>query len=92
MLDQPVITLETFEEHYRQRAIRTDDLTGAIRLVDSQSGCATERGRLRRWVPVRPLVEISSATIMGRLKAAWGVLTGRYDALHWKLDDEDKGQ
>ncbi len=32
-----------------------------------------------RWVLARPL----SGPFIWRLKAAWGVLTGKYDALQW---------
>lgn len=32
------------------------------------------------WVPVRPL---GLASVTNRVRLAWGVFTGRYDALQW---------
>lgn len=33
-----------------------------------------------RWTPARPM----DGPFLWRVKAAWGVLTGRYDALDWQ--------
>lgn len=33
-----------------------------------------------KWVPARPLL---ADTLFERLKHAWGVLIGRYDAIEW---------
>ncbi len=33
-----------------------------------------------RWVAARPL---SMGSLLTRLKLAWGVFTGKYDALRW---------
>lgn len=92
MYKTPIVTLEDFEEHYRQRRVRHADLTGEPSLVDVEFGISTQRGALKRFVPIRPPFEITRRTLGSRLRAAWGVLTGRYDALHWKLADEEVGQ
>lgn len=34
-----------------------------------------------RWVPARPY---SDDTLLDRIKQAYGVLTGKYDALNWE--------
>jgi hypothetical protein len=48
----------------------------------------TEKARINgRWVLARPL----SGPFWWRVKAAWGVLTGRYDALEW-TDQPRRGE
>ncbi len=37
------------------------------------------------WVPARPLGRYS---IVSRIKLAWNVFLGRYDAMRWPSDDE----
>ena len=40
------------------------------------------------WVPVRPLSwERKYYPFMQRLKDAWGVLTGRYNAIDWEIPE-----
>lgn len=34
-----------------------------------------------QWIPARPY---SIDTLFGRIKQAWGVLLGKYDALDWE--------
>lgn len=44
----------------------------------------TRGGRtIARWLPARPYALDGLAGLKRRLKAAWGVVTGRYDALDW---------
>ncbi|QJT71022.1 hypothetical protein GR7B_00224 [Vibrio phage vB_VcorM_GR7B] len=44
------------------------------------------RGGKELWVPARPY-GLQGAYLKTRLTLAWGVLTGRYDALDWKDGD-----
>ena len=40
------------------------------------------------WVPVRPLSwERKYYPFIQRLKDAWGVLTGRYNAIDWEIPE-----
>ncbi len=40
------------------------------------------------WVPVRPVSYTWKYTkFLSRLKDAWGVLTGRYDAIDWEIPE-----
>lgn len=36
------------------------------------------------WKPARPLSLYSLSTLVKRIKAAWFVLIGKYDALNWE--------
>lgn len=46
------------------------------------------RGVFDRWVPARSEGYGGLVEFKQRLKAAWGVLTGRYDAFDWSLTDD----
>ena len=40
------------------------------------------------WVPVRPEnYKPDFTNLKSRIKDAWGVLTGRYDAIDWNVPD-----
>lgn len=49
-------------------------------------------GVLRRWLPVRPYELDDGWRWYRRLKLAWGVFTGRYDAFDWTLTDAIKNE
>lgn len=48
-----------------------------------------QRGVLGRWLPVRGLECDCWRHRLQRLKHAWGVLVGRYDAFDWRAVDEE---
>lgn len=42
-------------------------------------------GGYEKWIPARP-ENYKFDSISSRIKQAWGVLTGKYDALDWEND------
>lgn len=45
-----------------------------------REGTWTANDRAMKWVPSRPVGYFS---LYNRIKLAWGVFTGKYDALRW---------
>ena len=56
----------------------------ADNLASWNTQCQLPNGR---WVQARPL---RCAPILLRIRAAWGVFTGRYDALEWTGQEKTK--
>ena len=51
---------------------------------------AQQRGVLGRWIPARPVECNCWRHRLQRLRHAWGVLVGRYDAYDWAPIDEER--
>lgn len=79
-----LVTLEQmFTQFTGKEVIRTDH--GFVQV--STPIDAERRGLLNRWLPVRPYSIYRFTT---RVRLAWGVLVGRYDAFSWEIKDEIK--
>lgn len=66
------------------------DETGLYAVVNSEANL-TCRGVFDRWVPARSEGYGGWVELKARFKAAWGVITGRYDVLDWSLADDPQG-
>lgn len=79
-----LVTLEElFTGFTGKEVIRTEHGFAQV-LCPTSTG---RRGALGRWLPVRAYTPYS---LVRRVKLAWGVLTGRYDAFSWEIKDDVK--
>lgn len=85
-----VITLE--EALSWGRRTKVAHVKGGVGFVTNDPQTGVQRGLLGRWVPARELSYGGLVTFKRRLRNAWGVLTGRYDAFSWDLLDDPRSE
>lgn len=85
-----VITLE--EALSWGRRTKVAHVKGGVGFVTNDPQTGVQRGLLGRWVPAREESYGGLVTFKRRLRNAWGVLTGRYDAFSWDLLDDPRSE
>lgn len=90
MADVSGVTVKRIEDVRPGEPVKAYDDDREFALVPSSATLAC-RGLFDRWVPARSYELDGWAGFKRRVKAAWGVLTGRYSALDWSLTDDPQG-